>query len=501
LPAVLIFPRGPLDRPASLVARTGSFWSDIFGDIDFLQALASADAVLQEQTEITARETLNSLSRKTAPLFRQRLWQKLTLRSSQRDDFTVAPNRYDGSSEYPAPFNFGSSHPGKFVRYPAPTSLVRAAAAFDRINSPTHVWTSGVDFRVVRLSSTQSVLEFSSDPLRLANTVTRSTPEGEELDIWLHRADYDRGDLYSLFGYVVDIYGASTPSVKGAINAVYDSLVQGASVDGLKRMLAAACGLPLVNSDGEVVREIVDHPLRRQVITSRYVYDFVADASISVQIGDVLHRGQSMSSALSVLSTTTGYASVSSLPGLVLDQSFLAVPIRSGLLFKNEIDDVDTSVDGGIARCRFPVYGDPADVGIFWAAVTAAENAGSFSIANLLRTVPGSGQPDPSQVATLVNPMMFVVDSFLAGAMVVAQVDLSSGISGAGVAALSSVRRLMPPHAPLVLMTSIKAPSTPYNQVSGSAGNAVTFTAAPTPNVTGPTLGTRPPRTLTFGAD
>jgi len=73
------YPTADLDQGRLLLEQLGSFWINIFKDVDVLQSHLRSSANEQGQSYLTYLEAVACVSRFTVPVFHREYWYLLTL--------------------------------------------------------------------------------------------------------------------------------------------------------------------------------------------------------------------------------------------------------------------------------------------------------------------------------------------------------------------------------------------------------------------------------------
>jgi len=102
--------------------------------------------------------------------------------------------------------------------------------------------------------------------------------------------------------------------------------------------------------------------------------------------------------------------------GVFVQPVFDGVQFKDFLFFDNENHSINYSQDDdGFAVVTFPISGVQSDVNKFWDEVYTRSKASGKSVAQAIRTQPGTGQPRSDQVQAVVNPFHFYTDYMIPG--------------------------------------------------------------------------------------
>src|SRR4029077_16317743 len=222
----------------------------------------------------------------------------------------------------------------------------------NRLTLPSRVLTRGLDFALA-----DGLLTFSADPFSDPLVATEdilhgATVSDRQATLWAYHAEHDTDNVYLQFGYALGLNLGSSQAYKDLVNAVFDAYTDGGTAWAVDRIMALAAGVPLCQNDGEVVTQIVTDDRSLWVITDRNVYAHVPTAVPVVVVGDVLARGQSLTTTLKIFEFNRGVVpSPADLPSLTTGPADLlsaAGGFSGGLTWPNQnealvVDEHDPS--------------------------------------------------------------------------------------------------------------------------------------------------------------
>lgn len=310
---------GPPEVPSGLLAGVsatlfkwlGSFWTDVYEDDGLVKNLQGSRAERLSQRYLDLLEVASLVDRKGAPVFHRERWFPVIVRRSQRNKGPAGLVRLGGnevvigeqtSEIYPEgtvfPIGGDSANFSGIVVYPIDGGVKRVVSCIvDNIAAPTVVLRPGVDFTV--LDGGIAVLErhdpFSSGSFAVFDDLYSTGPGDSEAVMWACDALFDKDYVGGHLGYAVGLPVKSTDGFKRIVNAVWDSVSEGAAPRVLLSLVASLCGVPTVRNREEVVEAVVDDGNGMQVVTDLEVYDLPK--------GAVLRKGVATGSRLRMFDT------------------------------------------------------------------------------------------------------------------------------------------------------------------------------------------------------
>jgi hypothetical protein len=403
------------EGPWSLFELLGEFWQQQLSDAEllsyhnFAKLVAAEDALLRD-TDLRFAASVQTVK----PYFR-RQWWSIELRES---GLIVEPNVivYGGGRSYGSGIVYGQAEVTSFA-WSVPSQIKSVGLVVDGILSPSKVW----DLSTIDFDAATAVLRFRSNPFDDVESELIYTPDGEPLTytdregvvrqdrrlrLWLRNVELDENTPFLRYGAIVGVESQGTPSYPAAVEAVWSLLVQGPSLDALRRGLFASAGLtyPL---GGEIVERIDDDVEGKVVVTSTAIFRGHPNAIPLVGVGDVLTRGQSVFDTVEVVDLTDPSAASGVLLGLAITP---AVADVSGGVVVPDLDEnwAYLGITDGYPEARFTAIGDPEDVEAFWRGVHARGVADGRT---LFQHIPGFNILNPPAV----NPLDFILRNALGG--------------------------------------------------------------------------------------
>jgi hypothetical protein len=236
----------------------------------------------------------------------------------------------------------------------------------------------------------------------------------------------------------------------------------------VRHLLAALCGLPIVRRGGTVQR-VLEHPLRKQVVTAGVVYDLPATSTVAVAKGDLLAAGELLSTDIDILDPSDPATDLSGISSVTVGRNLIGLPIKGTLSFRNEeVAPTFTAVDGH-AVATFQIHGGAEDVELFWASALSRELSGQTSVARSLSLHRGEGEPGSAEMPATVNPLHYLLRTAIAGNLVLVRLTNAQLLRGAGYESVNLLRRLLPAHVGLLFLSDLTVDDAIYNQVEAEA--------------------------------
>ena len=436
------YPSSDLENRRLMFALPGPALSRMVVDREVLMALTDTIIDSQRQSEMDLAAAKGLLSRRSCPVFRRRLWRPMVFQQTDLTESSASFAYYGEGFKYGDDNLFyGQPVQRKVYSLPAPANLKQLVALCE---SPvaTTVLLPGVDFQ---LNTSRQVIEFFLDPFanpaftKVQITGADGLPS-QTLRLWAWQADADQEMMWQYYGYAVRLRYPSSAAYKRLINATWDAHVNGPTESSFRQAVAAALGIELCATDGEVVEVVTrTQDSRLQIVTDSHVYTFSSSAKPCVVVGDTVYADDPLVAGIE-FDATRG-------PGVLLDRDMLGSEYRSGLLFVNQLVPLTYSTDElGWADARFAVYGLPEDVATFWANLVAYGHRTGKTLARALDTrTGGNGEPQPQNLPAQVNPFELVM-SLLRPSFKLVALDTGLTADGApGLGALRSIRETLSP--------------------------------------------------------
>lgn len=466
----------------------GTLWTALYEDSPYLRRCQGAKALAETQTHLDALECYALNGRHTVPVHHRRRWYPVTVRLSERDTgpaaalklgMTPAPvlGRQPRGSAYPVGLEFklgGSVTYADVVTYPAPLDLKGAAVAVDNIATPKVMLVRDKDFTIV---DGTIVLRRDRDPFVDPDFV--QTPgQGEDVEavLWFTDAMIDRGHVQDYLGSVFGIAAASTDYDKAVLNAAWDMLTDGPTLNRVTAAVCALFGVP-VTAGVETVDEILTQAGTTVIATDANVYTVPGNAVLNpiVVAGAVLPAATPLTMAVHIYTrlhdptsawTREHYPELrQDIPAVTLPKSFFAADLEHGFAVNWELVPIYYAGDdaNGNPRLWFPMEGTAADLARFWQEVWNRCEAAKVSLRTCFAGhIDATVTSRPGQVWGYIEPLDFMLRNLIAANSVFVAVDveqLAPGMRGRVTPALLSlITEALPASTRLFLVEHRQAP-------------------------------------------
>ncbi len=457
------YPASDLDRSRQLLALTGSFWSSVYTGRDTIEAVIKARADVEAQNYINLDEALQSRSRSEVPVFHRQNWRMVVLRQSDKGKYF--PRYGDDLVFGQAGLVYGE--PLTLSNLPAwelPENLVSVPLIFNRLASPSVAWSAGMDFTLDRK---RNLLVFREDPFENGNFGTSPVfgPDGAQTDtelfLWLFHSEFDRQHIYRNWGYVLGLSLPSSETYRDLVNILLDGTAGGTGFAQIRSTYSAMTGLPLVRTASETVEWITTDTTHQIVITDVGVYRLPLGATLTVSEGDVLHKGDTLTTGLQFAELNRGMTP-EWVRALGVGSGLLVGQYHSELIFENTSYPLTISSDAdGRTRIEFPVGGFPLDVAAFWNDVHNRGVADGQTLANLLdtRTAP-TGEPAASNLPATINPAAFLIENVFRSNMALVRIRMAEiDPSAIGLSPAHLVREILNPGSAVIVLVEVSPPA------------------------------------------
>ncbi len=266
----------------------GDYWYLLFGKTEQVGTYIDATAEMYKQISQEMQELVNSLSRYDIDIFRTYRNYPIKVKKSEYIAYSEVLPRYNGEYFFDGRIRFDNPVIIK-PRIKVPSNIVSAGSLVNALNNPT--------IEITDIVIDNGYLELPFDPFTKEFYIEEVDGE-EQVTIWLKDVKLDYDDLYTQYGYALDIKLPSSERYKDIINTYTDCLVNGGSKNNILAFIKAVTG-----AEGEIV---------------------VAE---------------------------------SDLLGIVLPKNFIGNCIKGDLVLKNEELPLEVKTQAGFTRVELPIAG------------------------------------------------------------------------------------------------------------------------------------------------
>ena len=440
-------------RGQAILSILGTVWTEIHTSRALFQMYGRGLGEFLAQRYFNFLSALASLSRTTVPLHRRTTWKRVEIRQSSILTGDYAMLRHGQEGIVFAPEDLAQTAWTYGGRGNQPTcgvaldtidaTLAHVAVLQDRPLEPTITLSGGTDFWV-----SDGHLVFRTDPFALEGmpvieeTDAQGTVTDRVLGLWGYESLLDRRDIAERFGMLLDIDGASTPSLRRLINAALDMVCSGPSAYNLHRMLCAMAGVRCSEHEQETVQEILTTATQLVITTDLDAYAFDASAQATVTVGQVIRRGHLLADTVRVLRSAD---ELMEMEGVTVAKMF-GRPLDHPITLPNVHVPLVVSGTDGRTKVTAELLGSASVIRRYWNDVHAAGIANGTTLAEAMdiRDEPAT-QPTASDLPKTINPLALFVEE-CRGNLVIARLKYAGFTSQAcpqHVPAL--LKKLLPP--------------------------------------------------------
>ena len=447
-------PRIPVSRfigdGDTLFQWLGTLWTGLYEDSPYLRRCQGAKALASAQTHLDALECYALNGRHTVPVHHRRRWYPVTVRMSERDTgpasalkLGMAPAPVLGAqpqaSVYPTGLVFklgGSVTYADVVTYPAPFDLKAAAVAVDNIATPKVMLVRDKDFTI---RDGTIVLRRDRDPF-VDPAFVQTQGQGDDMEavLWFTDAFVDRGHVQDYLGSVFGIAADSTDYDKAVLNAAWDMITAGPTLNRLTAAICALFGVP-VTGGAEVVSEVFTQAGSTVIATDVNVYTVPGNAVLNpaVTVGAALPEATPLTMAVNIYTrlhdptsawTREHYPELhQDIPAVTLPKSFFAADLEHGFAVNWELVPIYYAGDDGNGNPKlwFPMEGKAADLAKFWNEVwRRCENDGVSLRTCFAGHIDDTVTSRPGQIWGYIEPLDFMLRNLIAANSVFVAVDV-----------------------------------------------------------------------------
>lgn len=450
--------------------KLGSFWQEKFEDHDVVKTLVGA---MQDQftaADVTLKEAIaTQTSVAQAPLYHTEVWYRLFIRQADlTEEHPNAPYYSAQNGFYGQGGIYGQGVPTLWS-WRVPQTLVNPSCIANAIENPSWVGYANQAFYY-----SKGLLGFRLNPFLDTRFTIVETSQGPGIELWLYCSEWDTKTIGRQYGGPLGIPAlASSESYRKLCEGAWEARVKGPSDSSLFKVIAGASGVPLCETEGEVVEVITTAPNGDQVVvTDHLAYRFPATHLVTVAVGQVLKEGQELTDALKVrhaASVRSGDEDITLPPGFLNQAS----GIRGALRFPNRrVNVIPGGLDaGGNREIYFELHGLGSDLKKYRAAANAAQIYKLFDT----RGPQALTVPTGSQIKPNVNPAVDLIAAHTKPHLVLLYGDTGRwpAVAEQQALLLTQADKILPAHGRLVLQpepsSSASVSSQSYTSSSSSS--------------------------------
>jgi len=450
----------------------GSFWTEIFDNGLFANAIGDYSSHELAQIYKDLVVAVNSCSAESVPIYRRESVYPVIISRSDIDDNTTIPKYGSGllygqqtqvSPSTGEVVLFGAPYKEKdlyFIDLPDDVPFIEdnSLVAMERLYGGSILWINGVDFFIKGKR-----LVFKKNPFSLSAFPKRATRKNGlddvETVIWLCEVDFDKNDIFRNFGSIFSGVKTSSEDYKNVCKSFLSLVSTGASINRVDELMSSAASSPMIKEEEETIIAIYSSvpedcpPLvynkeGRFIETDKNLYSVLSKQVIkdSVFVGETFAKGFALTSAIDIIDTKKRQDWWKDLVTIPAADLFADDDIKF-LSFPNKNSDVTFKTIGSSVIARFDITGDKKSVDTFWKNMDKEAREKNLVMSDLISEV--------------VNPAEFFVNN-MANSIILpiiidlAQVDdvpfLFSSISSS----INKLKGVFPVYAFVYVMLNIR---------------------------------------------
>lgn len=384
--------------------KMGAFWQEKFEDREVVKTLVGA---MQDQfnvADITLKEAIaTQTSVAQAPLYHIEQWYRLFIRQADlTEEHPNVPFYSEDTGFYGQGLVYGQAVPTLWT-WRVPKTLVNPNCAMNAVENPT--WVGYVN---QAFFYRDGLLGFRLNPFLDPRFTITETSQGPGIEIWLYCSEWDARTIGKQYGGPLGIPSLpSTESYRKLCEGAWEARVRGPSDSSLYKIIAGASGVPLCETEGEIVEAITTAPNGDRVVaTDKQTYRFPKTHLVTVSVGQVLKEGQEFTDALKVrhsASMRSGDDDITVPPGFFNQ----GAGVKESIRFPNRrVSVAPGGLDaGGNREISFELHGLGADLKRYRKAANAAKLYKVFDV----RGPQAVSVPTAAQIKPDVNPAVDLI--------------------------------------------------------------------------------------------
>lgn len=295
-----------------LYSWLGSFWSVVYEDRSFIRYVQGARALRIAQLYLDVLEGAMLVDRSNAPVFHRERWYPIIVRKSGRNVGSKTMLKLGSKDEavlgtqlselYPdgTKFKLGGKNVSfkDMVVYQLDPSVKNVATCIvDNIAEPKTILHSGTDYAVLdgSIALRSEFDPFGPDSTFATFEIVADNPKDNDVEsvMWACDTMIDKDYVYGHLGYAIGLPTGSTDGFKRIVNAVWNTVADGATPRLVQALVAAICDVPTIKNEMETVETILKtDDDGYQVITDKEVYTLPKYSQLhpKVHAGTLMHR-------------------------------------------------------------------------------------------------------------------------------------------------------------------------------------------------------------------
>jgi hypothetical protein len=314
----------------SIKNHISTFWSTVFKDAPFINALMDATILRNNQLATSLATLENDLSRYTLDVYRKEQWLFVTYSEADLNSDVMTFNQtdilFDGSR------SFGTRGTETRFSLPIDPSLKNIPFILSSPYNPEIVLQVNIDYRIEG-----SFIYFNSNPFTAgfnSRVVEGAAGPTTGIAMWFYNSDKDYKDLQYIFAEPVKVSAQSDRYFKNVVNSIWNLRIEGGTICNVTSLLnnITDCDTPRT---AEAVRDIFTEGGRKWVRTDTHLYSAPEAATVMYSIGDMIEPCQPLFDAVKIY---TGLDDISKaeFPAMHLGEGFVGTDFPGGITIENE---------------------------------------------------------------------------------------------------------------------------------------------------------------------
>ena len=315
------------DTAVRLVGFLRTFWTKLYKDPAFIRYLQGARSLKVAQLYVDMLESLQLLNHTKAPVFHRERWYPIVVRKSEVNKCDAATLKVgkgnagviekpdegqpEGIYEEGQKLYVGKDNSiNGLAMYKLNDDIVDViSCVVDSVADPKVILVKDKDFKI---SDNSIILREDVDPFNeKSGFPVFDIPEGpdneedKEAVLWACDTLIDKNYVFDFSGYAVGLDGKSCETYANIVKSVWDATSDGLSIEHLREVLAALCGIPVVKEKEEQVTSIYESDGFTTVITDKNVYRLGPNEGgytlrKKVKAGNTLFKGEFLDTSVRI---------------------------------------------------------------------------------------------------------------------------------------------------------------------------------------------------------
>jgi len=264
------------------------FWTQIFTDSLFINALLSGTEDMYDQQTLDTATLYNALSRHTIDVYRKQKWIYVTY---DEDDMNQDAMQFNQEAVYfNGLYNFGDRLHNYFT-FPIDSNIEKIPFIMSGPKNPEIVLESNVDYYV---DNDRNLIFFRDNPFNMGFDKRFIDTSGEPIlgiSMWFFGANKDFKDVEDIYGEVVRIGGDSSEYFKKIVNDIWDLRVEGGTINNVNKLLCHSVDTDFITTGGTYTRTFTEGGRIWAEIGSN-LYSAPTGVSITKDILDTITDGE-----------------------------------------------------------------------------------------------------------------------------------------------------------------------------------------------------------------